>query len=79
MRMAPCLGSKAFTGRNGQSYLIESTEVEMPPENVGLAFANGWTQLPIIPDKVPPSNLELAQRISALEGKMKAEAAALGA
>ncbi len=67
MRMAPTGGSRAFVGRNGQGYNLDVAEADMPPENVGLAFANGWVQLPIIPDKVPPTALELDARLAALE------------
>lgn len=35
----------AFTGRQGESYAA-SVATDFPPSNVGLAFANGWVQMP---------------------------------
>lgn len=39
-------GGSAFTGRNGTSYAA-TVATDMPPADVGLAFANNWNAMPV--------------------------------
>ena len=71
MRMEPVSGASGFNGRNGERYIV-GVEVDMPPADVGLAFAHGWRQVPVGPDGTALTPSEVLARIVALEARVSA-------